>query len=195
MTPKEFKKYVRSRDRGTIITKREFPLQKKYKELTKYVDYNCRFKDGACFAYHDDHKSNENKPSMCCCGGCYSTVGWLDTINTSDLPKIARHFSYRTGFWRKGKGCILPRKYRSVTCVTYNCNEYRRFNESIHGTLLKYIRHPNEFRVVKKPPYNFYSLENSYSGRRKLIKIPTPYIFEKILKGEREPNFIHIKEK
>jgi hypothetical protein len=52
-----------------------------------------------------------------------------------DLAYYARHFSIKTGFWRKGKGCILSRKMRSVTCLTHHCNDepknYPGFNSGM----------------------------------------------------------------
>ena len=84
------------------------------KQLMKEkVDFDCQFNNGKC-------KNGNNM--MCCCEGCYSSIGYLKVIYLEDLSIIAKNYSVKTGFWRKGKGCNLPYRLRSSDCVFYNCH-------------------------------------------------------------------------
>jgi len=113
--------------------------------LTKYVKYHCGFSsDGRCLNYRENKyvDTNPNRPTMCCCRGCFNSMGYLYSLPSGgygsirgdgfdDIKLYARHFSEKTvplddfkmkiGFWRPGKGCILPRSHRSTTCVSYDC--------------------------------------------------------------------------
>ena len=84
------------------------------KQLMKEkVDFDCQFNNGKC-------KNGNNM--MCCCEGCYSSIGYLKVIYLEDLCIIAKSYSVKTGFWRKRKGCNLPYRLRSSECVFYNCH-------------------------------------------------------------------------
>ena len=93
---------------------------KALKSLTDLVDFGCGFngKD-QCRLYHGSENSNR-----CCCNNCHGANGHLSNVQLTDIPKIARRFKKDVGFWRQGKGCILPRELRSDTCVTYLCRVY-----------------------------------------------------------------------
>lgn len=94
-----------------------------FAKLTSFVDYGCNFKGGKC-------KNNGNggirSSGMGCCNGCANSVGYLRTIPTNweYLIKMARLFNKKTGFWRKGKGCVLPNELRSPICLSYMCDDY-----------------------------------------------------------------------
>jgi hypothetical protein len=112
----------------------------KLAKLTESLDFGCGFdKFGRCRNYKD---ASPDKPVMCCCNGCFNSLGYLKTLPTggwsrnsddrlANLKLFARHFSEKAitldgytrkiGFWRPGKGCILPRIHRSPTCLTYTC--------------------------------------------------------------------------
>jgi hypothetical protein len=107
----------------------------RYAELTSMVDFRCDFdQDGICRHYlHHKEVDWEGKKrtkkgiealSVCCCRGCRDTIGHLNCLpnSTSILEDIAYLFDEKTGFWRLGVGCILPRKYRSHTCLFHRCN-------------------------------------------------------------------------
>ena len=119
----------------------------KLADLTKYLDYDCRFTELGCKQYCFKNKKekeewiNKNKGEnkrrvywklMCCCGGCRGSLGYLPSIAPGAVRIYARHFHYKTGFWREGKGCVLPRKYRSITCLGHSCSA----NHSETGRLL-----------------------------------------------------------
>lgn len=98
---------------------RQLDCMEALKELTGDLDFGCNFnKEGLCRSYADFKTKKRN---MCCCGSCQGATGHLSTIRQSRIPQYARLFSKKTGFWREGKGCILPRALRSATCVTYTC--------------------------------------------------------------------------
>ena len=94
---------------------------KALKTLTSLIDFGCNFDDtGLCRLY----RNTEYNP-RCCCNNCHGATGHFTNIQLTDTPKIARHFKEKVGFWRKGRGCILPRELRSDTCITYICNTYK----------------------------------------------------------------------
>lgn len=95
------------------------------KMLTESIDFGCNFnKKGGC-------RNTDNE--RCCCTSCKSSHGHFRIIRQSDVPRLARHFDERTGFWRKDKGCILPRKLRSITCITYNCCKSEQTDNMLHA--------------------------------------------------------------
>lgn len=98
------------------------------KEFTQYINFNCQISStGGC-------KENIHQLE-CCCYQCLSHVGFFKKIIDTDIPYYAKRFSVKTGFWREGKGCILPRKMRSIVCVTHHCNynnkEFPGFNNGM----------------------------------------------------------------
>ena len=110
---------------------KEFKLSmKNYMEIlssTENIDFECGF--GLNGGYCLGHK----KAPTYCCASCGYNKGWLNQPLRS-FGKITKvfgtnktaeffneHFDNEIGFWRKDKGCILPRKYRSMTCIFCNC--------------------------------------------------------------------------
>lgn len=86
-------------------------------ELTKYIDYGCNFKNGACKIYYRPGYQPE-----CCCKFCFRNVGYLRIIpNYCRLTELAPYFYKDVGFWKVGMGCQLPRKWRSSICLSHNC--------------------------------------------------------------------------
>ena len=97
----------------------------KLANLTAKINFRCNFEDGSCKSYRDHgHK-------MCCCKLCSSDFGFLRVVFfkpwddssfiEEELLYYAKKFNLKTGFWREGKGCVLPRHKRSQTCLTHNC--------------------------------------------------------------------------
>lgn len=100
------------------------------KKSTENINYKCNFdSDGIC---------KDNISIMCCCAECFQSCGYLfngpNIIFKSNLKKYIRYFSSKIinnksynkkaiGFWREGKGCILPREMRSHTCLSYHCTD------------------------------------------------------------------------
>jgi len=90
------------------------------KELTGEFDWPCHFDcNGQC------QGANRYGPTATrgCCFHCAENGGYLDYTYEEAVPALQKHWSVTTGFWRKGKGCVLPRKYRSDTCVSYICGD------------------------------------------------------------------------
>jgi hypothetical protein len=110
------------------------------KGLIKYIDFQCRInpEDGGCKETPSSKK--------CCCHDCLMNVGYFRIMFEHDVAYYSRRFSVKTGFWRKGKGCILPHHKRSIICLTHNCNYpdkgYEHFSKGIYevGGFLKSIR-------------------------------------------------------
>lgn len=98
------------------------------KNLTNDIEFGCNFKDGLCRM----ESRNSCKDIMCCCSGCKSSFGYLDNIFAEDIPYYAKKYDKKTGFWRKGKGCILDRDKRSETCLSYNCSNNRNVRMQLY---------------------------------------------------------------
>ena len=124
-----------------------------YKELanlTAKIDYGCSFEDGGCRRYRAEYYSKKKK-AMCFCSECASSFGYFIKIffnNYNDKHYIEKEllyytkkYSINTGFWRKGKGCILPRCRRSGTCLSYNCSDRLTKEERLIHTLLYSDKH------------------------------------------------------
>jgi len=87
-----------------------------------------------------------NTRIMCCCSSCHRTVGWAYYFPKDDkiLRRMARYFNDLTGFWRPEKGCVLPRKYRSPTCVTYACRRSEVRPQWLHRFLRHALHEPSK---------------------------------------------------
>jgi len=105
----------------------------KIANLCDQIDYKCDFDDeGKCRHTRKNEVSKEfNK--MCCCASCYSASGYLRAIPPKSHKRINKIFSEKTGFWRKGKGCVLPRSLRSSMCMSCNCHPIIH-NNAPHGS-------------------------------------------------------------
>ena len=97
----------------------------KLARMTGQIYYGCNFdNDGKCIKLRDDLKANPNANEMCCCNQCKDHVGYLKLIENKKIviKKISGLFDSKLGFWRKDKGCSLPRKYRSSVCLAFRCD-------------------------------------------------------------------------
>lgn len=100
------------------------------------INYHCDFKNGKCFVqYHYAHDDSDTsiKEKMCYCISCFNAIGHFRYLQKNDkkqLELLARKYIkpkdpeklVASGFWRVGKGCVLPRMYRSAICLRYACN-------------------------------------------------------------------------
>ena len=92
--------------------------------ITEHIDYGCVFnKSGRCKNKHFPKLSSIPKVRLvfkrCCCEHCND--GYLERIPKSAEKEILSLWSPHSGFYRKGKGCILPRKWRSEVCLVFWC--------------------------------------------------------------------------
>lgn len=108
-------------------------IYKKYARLTELIDYKCDFDESGICVERRRHKGTNE---MCCCSGCATTVGWNPVLPKAkkDLKILAKFYSRKTGYWRSGKGCMLPRDLRSSTCLTHKCGH--KLNECEENLLL-----------------------------------------------------------
>jgi len=97
----------------------------KFAKMTRSLDYGCNFGTGKSIC--SQSKYYKNTKGMCCCGNCLSHVGYIRLVPDDEeiIREIASLFSEVYGFWRAKKGCVLPIKYRSSTCIAYRCCEAR----------------------------------------------------------------------
>jgi hypothetical protein len=126
------------------------------RQMTEEVDFGCKFEKFA-----PGCKNHKRSTGICCCGACFATMGYVGVLpnNYDILREIAKVFVEpeaigtitASGFWKKGVGCRLPRKYRSFTCLRHYCGENTKMSKK-HIYLItrmlrgeNYIRHHNEF--------------------------------------------------
>jgi hypothetical protein len=96
------------------------------KLISEYLPFNCNWdKNGICERWREFWRKNNKKNSSCCCSNCSYTIGYLRIIPKESINKYARKFSKKFGFWRKNRGCILPRRMRSRICIAYACSATR----------------------------------------------------------------------
>lgn len=96
------------------------------------LEYYANMLMGPCTAKKHSKKSRfecfrRNIGEAGCCGGCSGYFRNISTDEEADYLKklkIKYKFNYkkRYGFWRPGKGCVLPRIQRSEVCLKYTCN-------------------------------------------------------------------------
>lgn len=93
-----------------------------YRELakrTENVDYDCDFKNGICRGKVLGRNG--------CCMHCASTFGYWEKedrgLDEETVKAMAEFYDSDKGFLRDGCGCILPREYRSPTCLYIFCSD------------------------------------------------------------------------
>lgn len=94
--------------------------RKKAAKRTAQVAYGCNFVDGRC---KGNPRTDKHASDQACCKGCKSAMGYLDEIPVGTALQVFKLFDKVLGFWRPGKGCILPRELRSNTCLVYHCRD------------------------------------------------------------------------
>jgi hypothetical protein len=110
-------------------------------EAVELVDFKCNFdKEGLCRMrqnYRKDSYYTRRKRwvQMCCCSGCHGEIGYLRTLPNSSnaIYEIASSFDsgrWKRGFWRPKIGCLLPWKFRSITCLTHHCSHGMDWKEN-----------------------------------------------------------------
>jgi hypothetical protein len=104
-------------------------LRRAYKgmlQATAAIDFECNFNsDGVCAGKPNSFGIYISLTRvMCCCQGCMNTSGYFhDRVLATrrELVYYTNRWDPYLGFWREGKGCILDRGRRSITCVYHNC--------------------------------------------------------------------------
>ena len=143
-------------------------VYKKLAKLTSEINFECGFKDGKC-------KAKETE--MCCCIQCREYYGHFhirffdDYSSEIDIEKellyYAKKIDDRYGFWRRDKGCILPRERRSATCLTYNCIRDKLSTEE--KLLLNTIAN-SRYTMPSYLPLIIKLLKDYFLNRKKCIK-------------------------
>ena len=129
-------------DRTPIVTNHPYGL--KWPELflikrtTKVIDFMCEFENGTCRCYR---RKQYDVRTGSCCDACWKNAGYLKVLPKNDtlLRYYGQRFLPEVGFWREGKGCILPRQFRSIVCVRYNCDSRSRLKENNSPTVIRLL--------------------------------------------------------
>jgi len=162
MNVEEFKEQLTKRYKFEFSDKSYggLPWKDWYKlaNMTNEINYGCDFHSGTCIQTRNRQERGSSTNPMCCCKWCSNEVGYLDFIQNDPkvISTIAGYFRAKVGFWRKGKGCILPRKYRSATCLGYRCQDSSK--STIHGNASILISFINAIRARSLKDKNIYSL-------------------------------------
>lgn len=92
-------------------------------EFAGTVDFGCGFDcNGKCASTREERGSDwTNETERACCKSCAGEVGYLRRLPREAIATVRALFDSDTGFWRPN-GCILPRKWRSYTCLRYRCH-------------------------------------------------------------------------
>ena len=108
--------------------------------VSKFFTFPCDFdSEGSCVRYRGANHQKYHKdgwiPIKCCCSSCARYIGYLGKYWPTDLSiiqKYARRFQEDVGFYREGRGCILPRHMRSLICTYHVCGEIKQEFEKIN---------------------------------------------------------------
>lgn len=163
MDTKEFKKVAamnRPRLRFSDSSYGKLPWEDWYKltGMTNSINYGCYFHGGgACVRTRREKQAGNTSNKMCCCNLCANNMGYLDFVQNDPkvLDRIADHFKPKIGFWREGKGCILPRKYRSTTCLGYRCEDALKTTINNNAAILiAFLNSIRSYALGNKGIYN-----------------------------------------
>jgi hypothetical protein len=136
-----------------------------YKKVIKYfydnIHFDCNFQSGICIR---EKRLPQSSRTHCCCERCEDASGYFSSqgiklqgyINTREIylnkfPILKNNFNSTTGFWRKNRGCILPREFRSLTCNFFVCHFLlEKLTTKEFSLLLKYRywRDPEQIQKV-----------------------------------------------
>ena len=122
MTLMDFKKLERISPRSDTSWSYRFTSWKRRQAValrTAKVDYQCNFRGGLCKI----ERCNGVFGERACCHNCARNFGYLGVIPTGTAKIYHALFDKTLGFWRRGKGCILPRELRSNTCLGFHCGD------------------------------------------------------------------------
>lgn len=118
--------------------------------LSSLFDFACNFGGDKCAG---------KRIEECCCKSCAYSLGHFNRCWPNDLETLstyAKEFDKDTGFWRKDKGCALPRHLRSLTCSFYVCMETREeFNK----------RNDEDLKELRSSVSRYASCDYQYGSR------------------------------
>lgn len=140
MEKQEFLATLRRNGRGTISKKGPFGLTwkewYKFAEFTESIDFGCGF---------EEKKGCVAGKKYGCCNACAIRMGYFRLLEDDQnaLEIISKEYDPDKGFLGP-KGCKLPRKYRSVTCLTYGCDASAAYINKIRN---KYYNYNNSFVI------------------------------------------------
>ena len=166
----------------------------KFTELTGLIKFDCQFdEEGSCKYYKIVRPESIKKEIKCCCRNCRKNVGFLLSLpaNIEFIKYISSKFDEKTGFWRSGSGCILPRKYRSLTCLTYKCpmieRDYINRLSNTHRILIEDVLNilsTNNRNITNSRPLKYKSskIVNEKICSYEYKKIPSVEILQNDLK-------------
>lgn len=96
-------------------------------KLMNLIKFGCNFDNNGICAHAKKFEHPPEKGTImsegCCCSTCFQHTGFLERIFSDEVEIYKKHWDNKTGFFKKGTGCTLPRSYRSGMCQQYVCME------------------------------------------------------------------------
>lgn len=109
----------------------QFVFRRKLAGLTSGIDYKCDFEKGMCKVARK-RRSETVAVDPGCCQFCADTIGYygrdyilpyLREKHPNIFLWVSSRFDENVfGFWRPKVGCLLPREFRSISCLAHRCN-------------------------------------------------------------------------
>lgn len=147
----------------------EVDYVKRRKQLTQMdaVKFDCNFKPNGCCKNRSHYDKDDPDFGKNCCAGCHLSMGYFRDMDVDPqaIPFLAKNFDFELGFWRKGQGCIIPRKWRSNVCVGHNCGFKDEISRSLHKVLMKMPYKPKSLADALKEKYGHPSYVKTSSGK------------------------------
>ena len=144
-----FAKRAGSRTMGLLINGWRYKTYMRLAALTSYIKFECGF-DNDGFCKNKQQGGDYPKRNMCCCSGCHFDIGFIYQLpaDFQVIEEYAKSFNNKTGFWRKGVGCTLPRSHRSPTCLTHNCDHPNVCRPDSHKHLLQCLLYNKRSNMI-----------------------------------------------
>ena len=144
--------------------------EEKIKQLTgQLAEIFNRFNAKYCKRCKDKYYG----PNSGCCSGCAHALGYFEAATKNNfqrriyfalrvgdedqfypetlqyLAQLKDEFSFdkEFGFFRKNKGCLLPRHKRSYTCLAFMC---KTFHENTYGLSSKVSIITNQIMLLRR---------------------------------------------
>lgn len=164
----------------------------KLAKRTEEVEYHCDIHENGCANTRANGHSDFS--GKCCCNKCYDKIGYYDELSLEDAELLAPFYkeSKKHGFWRPGKGCVIPRHLRSVTCITYTCSfikvSYRdslllrAIDRGPYRVLLPLTKHAGQVPVTVAR-FLCHEILHMHAGAQGIYSISSDKVFEHMGSG------------
>lgn len=109
-------------DRVEAYGKKHFSWEewREVAQKTSDINYGC------------SNCKNRTFDKRACCKSCAINLGYHSAVEIGEhRDMLIDYFDPINGYWRENVGCIIPRKYRSPTCLAYSCDNMNKTKANI----------------------------------------------------------------